>query len=66
MQKTNKKSALRFLSVLMAALMLLTCAAVFPGVSAADDDVYYYVNSETGEDTANGRTAKTARLSLTR
>ncbi len=66
MQETTKKTSLRFLSVLMAVLMLLSLSAVFPGVSAADGDEYYYVNSETGDDTANGRTAKTAVKTFTR
>ena len=65
MQKTTKRHSLRLLSVLLAACLLLV-AAVLTGVSAAEDTAYYYVNSETGNDTANGRSAATAVKTFTR
>ena len=66
MQKTTKKFSLRFLSALMSVCLLLTSAAVFSGVSAAEDAEYFYVNSENGNDSANGRSAATAVKTFTR
>ena len=66
MQKMTKKFSLRLLSVLTAVCLLLVVAAMFTGVSAADDVEYFYVNSETGNDSANGRTAGTAVKTFTR
>ena len=66
MQKTDKKFSLRFLSALVTACMLFTCATVFSGVSAAGDTEYFYVNSETGDDGANGRSAAAAVKTFTR
>ena len=64
MRKTTRKFSLRFLFALMSVCLLLTSAAVFYGISAAEDTAYFYVNSETGDDGANGKSAASAVKTL--
>lgn len=66
MQKTTRISGIRLFAVLMAACLLLVSAAVLSGVSAAEETTYFYVNSETGDDGDNGRSAATAVKTFTR
>lgn len=66
MQKMTEMPRLRFFVMLVAACLLLVFAAVFSDISAADETMYFYVNSETGDDSANGRSAAKAVKTFTR
>ena len=67
MRKTTKSPFFRLLAFLLTACMLLSSVTLV-GVSAADEEeeIFYYVNSETGDDAANGRTANNAVKTFTR
>ena len=64
MRKTTRRFSHRFLFALMSVCLLLTSAAVFYGISAAEGTAYFYVNSETGDDGANGKSAASAVKTL--
>ncbi|MBQ8837629.1 MAG: S-layer homology domain-containing protein [Clostridia bacterium] len=64
MQKSTKTSKIRLFAAMLFAFVLLTAATLSVGAFGYEDN-YFYVNSETGDDHADGYSADTAVKTFT-